>query len=149
MNWYQPLEERIRCWRQWRQQLPQDLEASLLQIQSWWMQAPWRKNTKLTDDHLTWPTPWSLFDTHSYCDHMRALGMFYTLCLVPDLRKHGPELWIFYDDQGTRQVRAVLDQGKYALNASVDQIVNMSAVATEPETHQLSRYYPQDFKALL
>ena len=146
MHWYQPLDQRILEWRHWRRSLPTDLAPCLLEIQNWWRTSPWRKVSQLSDDISQWPTPWTLFDNMSYCDGKRALGMFYTMCLIPQLRALKPEIWIMYTAQGERAVIAVLDQGKYVLNFASDKIVNIQNLGDEFQ--QVLKYYPEDFKTL-
>ena len=146
MHWYQPLDQRILAWRHWRQSLPQELEPCLLEIQRWWCASPWRKVSKLSDDISQWPTPWTLFDNMSYCDGMRALGMFYTLCLIPHLRALGPEIWVMYTPDGERAVIAVLDQKKYVLNFDPRSVVNIQNLPGEFQ--QVLKYHPRDFKTL-
>ena len=146
MHWYQPLDQRILAWRHWRQSLPQELEPCLLEIQRWWCASPWRKVSKLSDDISQWPTPWTLFDNMSYCDGMRALGMFYTLCLIPHLRALGPEIWVMYTPDGERAVIAVLDQKKYVLNLDPSSVVNIQHLAGECQ--QVLKYRPEDFRKL-
>lgn len=146
MNWYQPLDKRILDWRHWRLALPTDLEPCLLEIQQWWRSNPCRKVTKLEDDISQWPTPWTIFDNFSYCDGLRSLGMFYTMCLVPHLRALNPEIWIMYTSVGERVIIAVLDQGKYVLNFAEDKIVNIQSVNNEFQ--QVLKYLPEDFKTL-
>ena len=146
MNWYQPLDKRILEWRRWRLQLPEDIPAAMLGIQEFWNTAPIKKVTNLTDDQAMWPSPWALFDTQSYCGHLRALGMFYTLCLVPRFRQLNPEIWILYNTVGERMVIAVADQGQYVLNFHPIHVVNIQSVTAEPQ--QIIKFYPEDFKKL-
>lgn len=146
MSWYQPLDQRILEWRRWRINLPADTEPCLNEIQQWWQSSPWRKNTKLTDDINHWPTPWTIFDNLSYCDGLRALGMFYTVCLIPRLRALNPEIWIMYSPQGERMVITVLDNGRHILNLSPGVACDCQTI--KAEFPQIIKYCPQDFKTL-
>jgi hypothetical protein len=147
MNWYQPIEQRILCWRRWRQSLDTDnIEICAQHIQDFWYSSPWRKNSKLSDQPETWPDPWQLFNTMSYCERMRALGMFYTVSLIPQLRLLNPELHLLYDSVGERFTTVSLDSGRCVLNFSTLTVINNQSIGAEYQL--LSRYYPTDFKSL-
>lgn len=142
MHWFQPLEQRILDWRKWRCSLSNDLQQSAQEIISFWSSSPLRKVSKLSDDPKDWPDPWKLFDSNSYCELMRGLGAFYSLCLHPELAKSNPTLYILYDDIGQR--RTVVSLGDivigYIDDTDLTKILN---------THQLlGKYTAEDFDFL-
>ena len=148
MNWFDPIEQRIVNWRRWRQTLSSVNSAdSLLDVQNFWYSAPLRKVSKLNDQIETWPDPWRLLDNMSYCERMKALGMFYTTALVPHLLLLKPELHLMYDSVGDRFTVVSLDSGRYVLNFNPNSVVNTQSINTEYQI--LARYYPTDFKSLL
>lgn len=147
MFWFDPIEQKIVQWRRWRQTLPTDVPECLDQVQKFWYTSPLRKVSKLTDSPDTWPDPWQLFDNMSYCERMRALGMFYSVCLIPNCLLLKPELHLMYDSVGDRFTIVTLNSGKYVLNFNPQTVVNTESISTEYQL--LSRYYPTDFKSLL
>lgn len=146
MNWYQPQDKLILDWRHWRTALPQDPADALLEIQNFWYSAPWRKNSRVSDDAVTWPSPWQLFNNISYCERLRALGMFYTICLTPPLRALNPMLILNYDSVGDRVTSVIVDGGRWILNVDPGKLVNTASISKEYQ--QLYKYLPQDFTTL-
>lgn len=146
MFWFEPIEQKIVQWRRWRQQLAQEIPSCLQQIQDFWYSAPTRKISKLTDSPESWPDPWKLFDNMSYCERMKALGMFYTVCLTPRCVLLKPELHLMYDSVGDRFTVVTLDSGNYVLNFNPQTLVNTQSISTEYQI--LARYYSTDFKSL-
>jgi hypothetical protein len=122
------------------------MEYRLLTVQQWWLNAPTRRVSLLNDDHTRWPSPWQIFDNLSYCDLTKALGMFYTCALCPDIRKHGVRLKLLYNIAGERVSIVDIDNGKYVLNFNDEQIVNTDSISIE---YQLStELIPENFKTL-
>jgi len=146
MFWFEPIEQKIIHWRRWRKNLPADVELCLDQVQQFWYSAPTRKLSKLTDSLESWPDPWQLFDNMSYCERTKALGMFYTVCLLPHCVQLKPELHLMYDSVGDRFTIVSLDLGRYILNFNPQTVVNTQSISAEYQL--LTRYYPSDFKSL-
>lgn len=146
MNWYQPLDQRIVDWRHWRQTLPVEVPEALAEIHRFWYTAPFRKKSLFTDDHASWPSPWALFDTMSYCDIMRGLGMFYSICLHPVLGRLQPEFRIYYEATGDRIPVVLIPSTGQVLNFNPDQIVNLQDISAEYQC--ASKFVPSDFSFL-
>ena len=96
----------------------------------------------LTTDHIEeWPGPWELIYENYYCDLAKALGVVYTLYLS----SHRPEIEIrIYNDPSTKEQYNLvwIDQGKYVLNLSWDEVVNKKQL---PKTLTVQhRYGAQD-----
>ena len=145
MFWYQPIEQRIIHWRNWRKNLPADIPSSLQIIQEFWNSAPSRTNSRLSDSAESWPDPWRLFDNLSYCERLKALGMFYTVCLTSQFATLNPELQLMYDSVGDRFTLISLDSGNYILNFIPHTVVNTQSISSEYQL--LARYRPTDFKS--
>ena len=146
MFWFKPIEQKIIHWRRWRQNLPMDTLACLQQIQEFWYSAPTRKMSKLGDSVESWPDPWQIFDNMSYCERTKALGMFYTVSLIPHCVILKPELHLMYDSVGDRLTLVTLSSGSYVLNFNPHTVVNTQSMSAEYQL--LARYYPTDFKSL-
>jgi len=148
MYWYAPIEQKILTWRKFRQDLQTepDLEQALVQIQQWWLTAPTRKVSLLSDDHSRWPSPWQLFDNLSYCDLSKALGMFYTCALCPAIKQHLIRLRIMYNPGGERVSIVDVDDGKYILNFNEQRLVNTNSISSEYQSSAV--FVPQDFRTL-
>ena len=146
MHWYQPIEQRIIDWRKFRQSLTgDDIPSDLLAVQQFWYTSPWRKLSQLREDHNSWPTPWNLLESMSYCDLARALGMFYTIKLSPALGHLDANL-VILDGVADRASIVEIDQGKYILNFNPDKLVNTSCISSEYCQRRV--YTPNDFKTL-
>ena len=119
--WPQTFDVRLASWNQLRdraQTLP--LETALVEINSWWFQAPWRPYYLHWDDQLTWPDPWQLLSDNVYCDVARALGILYTISLLDRADMVDAELVL--TEEGDNLV--LVAKEKYILNWSPDNVVN-------------------------
>jgi hypothetical protein len=94
----------------------------LATIQKWWQRAPWRAYYLHWDDRENWPDPWQLLADNQYCDLARALGMLYTIKLLD--RADCADAVMVAADQGNL---VLVDGGKYIMNWTEDQIVNMAS----------------------
>lgn len=148
MYWYAPIEQKILTWRKFRQtlQAEKNLAEALIQVQQWWLAAPTRKVSLLNADHSRWPSPWQLFDNLSYCDLSKALGMFYTCALCPEIKQYPIRLQIMYNLAGERVSIVDLDDGKYILNFNEQRLVNTDSISTEYQSSAV--FTPQDFRTL-
>lgn len=148
MNWYAPIEQKILTWRKFRQtlQAEKDLDSALLQVQQWWLTSPIRTVSLLTDEHTRWPSPWQLFDNLSYCDLTRALGMFYTCALCPEIKQYPIRLRIMYNAAGERLSIVDISDGKYILNFNEHKLVNTNSISSEYQPTVV--FIPQDFRTL-
>jgi hypothetical protein len=147
MHWYQSIEQKILSWRAFRNGLTgQNPLEDLLAVQQFWYGSPWRKVSLLRDDHESWPDPWHLLESPSFCDLSRSLGMFYTINLSPGLKHLDAQLIVLYSVDGERTGIVEIDQGKYILNFNPDQLVNTDSV--NKEFNQRMVFTTKDFKAL-
>ena len=90
------------------------------------------------DDWQDWPDPWQLLADDVYCDLARALGILYTIEIMDhrDVRD-----CVLIQDRDHNLV--LVDPGKYILNWSPGEIVNIPSPATDGSrqihSKQLSR----------
>jgi hypothetical protein len=126
--WSPTFEERLRDWRDLREHATSaDLETALLMINNWWWRAPIVNGTVWWRDFPDWPDPWDLIGQTSFCDLARALGMLYTVMMLPR------------SDIGTIELVETaehnlvqIDQGKYILNWSPGTVVNIQSPEHAP-----------------
>ena len=119
--WPKTFQLRLNAWADLRTQIQtQPVEQALVQINDWWLQAPWRAYHLHWDDQETWPNPWELLSDNLYCDVAKGLGMLYTISLLdhPDLT----DAELVLTDQGDNLV--LVCKRKYILNWDPTTIVN-------------------------
>lgn len=123
--WPKEFQDRLREWvnlRTYCQQPNLSTEQILTSINSWWMKSPWRPYYLHWDDRSEWPNPWDLLADNCFCDLARALGIVYTVLLVDDPRLKSVS--VAETDRGNL---VLVDQGKYILNWSDDQVLNIAS----------------------
>ena len=131
--WYSSNINKILVWRKFREEqklLP--LEQSLLNINTWWNQAPIKKNSKLVEDSAAWPNPWDLLSGQSFGELERAIGIFYTVIMMqhPDILDK--KLQIYYSKTGERACVVVIND-IYVLNFTANSIDFSEILANEYE----------------
>ena len=122
--WAATFQARLASWTQLRataQNLPKP--QCLATINEWWFDSPWRPYYLHWDDRAQWPDPWQLLEENTFCSLARALGIMYTICLMdrPDIQD--AELL-------DRDNLVLVDQKKYILNWSRDQLLNISLIVS-------------------
>lgn len=121
--WPDTNELRLRQWHDLRRQAQQqELAAAMSSINNWWWQVPTVNHYLHWDDHPIWPGPWDLLADDHWCELARALGMLYTLMLVP--RNDISGLDIVYS-RGHNLVQ--VNDGKYILNWAPGQLLNIGS----------------------
>lgn len=82
-HWFTDKQGRLAAWRDWRLGLSGlDTDSAYQETATWWKFVPmvtktfdpWRKES--------WPDPWELIGTGSFCPNGQGLGMFYSLVLA-------------------------------------------------------------------
>ena len=82
-HWFTDKQGRLAAWRDWRLGLANlDLDSAHQEVATWWKFVPmvaktfdpWRKES--------WPDPWELIGSGSFCPNAQGLGMFYSLVLA-------------------------------------------------------------------
>jgi hypothetical protein len=137
--WKLKPDDRLDRWKQFRKRLGTlPLESALAECVDFWQKAPFTPYYLEHADQTNWPDPWQLVYENYYCDLAKALGIVYTL----HLSEHGTNLEMsirVYQDTASRGQYnlAWIDQGKYVLNLSHDEVVN---------TQHLQQHLALEFK---
>jgi hypothetical protein len=119
--------ERIARWRDFRKTLNTlTLEQAVAAVANYWQSCPFTPYYLDTDNHKSWPDPWTLIHENYYCDLAKCLGIVYTLCLTDHNIHIEPEIRV-YQDPVTKVTYnlAWFNQGKYILNMSDAEVVNI------------------------
>lgn len=125
MTWPTQYERRLSAWVELRSRaslLP--LDQSLLLINDWWFQCPWRPYYLHWDDRMTWPNAWELLSENIFCDLARALGIVYTVSML----EH-PEITRIQLIQNEDSNLVLINDGKYILNWASGTLLNIASNA--------------------
>ena len=126
-------EQKILDWREFRTHL--DIwPNSIFTVAEKWAKAP-LSNIYLAYDHVEkWPDAWSLINDGIYCDISVALGMFYTLYYSAYRQKDLMKIECYKLVDKHQILNLVnLEDGKYMLNWSVGEAVNILSLGALPE----------------
>jgi len=138
--WPSQYQDRLASWVDLRHRCrDQTLDLAVLEINTWWFDAPWRPYYLHWDDRASWPDPWQLLADNHYCDLARALGILYTIDLMD--RTDIDDRYIAETDLGNL---VLINGGKYILNWSPDEILNIqsqSIVIKRSTQHHTIRAY--------
>jgi hypothetical protein len=119
--WPNTFSNRLESWNLLRSQcqsLP--VEQTLININQWWFNVPWRPYYLHWDDQATWPDPWQLLSDNVYCDLARGLGILYTITLLDRADLEPVDLVLTEEGHNLVQVA----KEKYILNWNKDSILN-------------------------
>jgi len=119
--WPTTFSNRLESWNLLRSQcqsLP--VEQTLININQWWFNVPWRPYYLHWDDQATWPDPWQLLSDDVYCDLARGLGILYTITLLDRADLEPVDLVLTEEGHNLVQVA----KEKYILNWNKDSILN-------------------------
>lgn len=126
-------EIKILNWREYRNNLcdwPNDIEA----VAKVWATAPIINRYLCSNNIALWPDAWELISSSKYCDIGIALGMFYTLYYSSYPNKNTLELQGFRLKKSHAEYNLLLcEEGKYVLNYSVGQVVNIQSIPADAE----------------
>ena len=121
--WHPDYQQRLGAWVDLRaQHQSQDFSEYLLAVNHWWNQTPWQPYYLHWDDLAVWPDPWQLIADDVFCGVARALGIAYTIILSDPEKLHEVEMAETDSDN-----LVLVDDGKYILNWSPSEIVNISS----------------------
>jgi hypothetical protein len=82
-HWFTDKPSRLQAWRAWRISLTDLSPESVHQeVATWWKFVPLVSKTFDPWRQETWPDPWALIGTGSFCPSGQGLGMFYSLVLA-------------------------------------------------------------------
>lgn len=99
-----------------------DVATALASINSWWFRTPWCPFHIHWDDHKEWPNPWELLSDNIYCELARGLGIMYTIMMID--RNDIVDPCLVQTDEYNL---VLIDDGKYILNWSADEILNIDS----------------------
>ena len=127
--WPPTFDQRLMSWHRLRSQAAQhDLAGALRTINQWWWAAPWCAMSLSWQDQAEWLDPWALLSRDKFCDLARALGISYTIVLLPDWKLEDCEL----RELEGRDVVSV-SGARYILNWSADIITGMPVGPGNPD----------------
>lgn len=137
MTWPREFEHRLRDWNVLRDRARElDQISALRLINQWWWRAPWCAMSLCWQDQDSWPDPWILLSKDGFCDLARALGMSYTVIMLPGLDLTHSEL----RELAGRDIVSVSGE-RYILNWSTDIVIDMPVISGDPgrrvSLHQL------------
>lgn len=126
-------EQKILEWREFRNQLT-DWPADISTVAQKWANAP-INNVYLAYDHIDqWPDAWTLINDGIYCDISIALGMYYTLYYSSYELKDQMTIECYKLVDKHQILNLVnLEQGKYMLNWSLREAVNILSLGPLPK----------------
>ena len=128
MTWPREFELRLRDWNALRDQAQHlDQISALRLINQWWRQAPWCAMSLCWQDQPAWPDPWTLLQGDGFCDLARALGMSYTVIMLPGQDLRHCEL----RELAGRDV-VTMSGARYILNWSTDVVTDMPEIPGDP-----------------
>ena len=82
-HWFTDKQERLLVWREWRNELKElPLDDVYQEVATWWKFVPLVTKTFDPWRSDTWPDPWTLVGTGSFCPNAQGLGIFYSLVLA-------------------------------------------------------------------
>ena len=130
---YSRPEQKILEWREFRNQLtrwPDDIEA----VANKWATAPLSSGYLTYENTKLWPDAWTLINEGVFCDISVALGMFYTLYYSNYSQKDTMKIECYKLTDRHEIVNLVnLEYGKYMLNWSVGEAVNILSLGALPK----------------
>lgn len=81
-HWFLDRQGKLLAWREWRSQLSaMDTASAFKEAAEWWKFVPLVNKTFDPWRSETWPNPWELISTGSFCQSAQGLGIFYSLVL--------------------------------------------------------------------
>lgn len=123
--WQTQYQQRLADWHQLRQAAAAlELVAQLQLINNWWFHAPIVNRVITWDNTRVWPKPWDLLVHNGYCELARALGIVYTLMLLPQPKYNN--IKIIHTGQDNL---VLVDSGKYILNWTLGQVLNTNSTS--------------------
>jgi hypothetical protein len=126
--WSDDFAQRLSEWKLLREScVEQELKICLLQVNDWWWQVPTVNHYLHWDDHRNWPGPWDLLADNMFCDLARALGIVYTLMMLP--RTDIQEISLLNSKQDNL---VQVNDGIYILNWCPTELLNIQSLDDIP-----------------
>ena len=119
-HWFTDKHSRLQAWRDWRLSLTDmPLDAVYQEVATWWKFVPMISKTFDPWRQESWPDPWEMVGTGSFCPNAQGLGMFYSLVLS----KVDCELMLSIIDDNPRLM--VILPNKKLLNYYDGEVINI------------------------
>lgn len=126
-------ETKILAWKDFRDQLT-NWPADISNVSKEWAKAPLSNIYLAYDDTNKWPDAWTLVSDGIYCDISVALAMFYTLYYSSYEHKDKMKIECYKLMDRHQIVNLVnLEHGKYMLNWSIGEVVNILSLGDMPQ----------------
>jgi len=139
-HWFTDKHSRLQAWRDWRLSLTDlPLDAVHQEVATWWKFVPMISKTFDPWRQESWPDPWAMIGTGSFCPNAQGLGMFYSLVLS----KVDCELMLSVIDDTPRLM--VILPNKKLLNYYDGEIVDID----DAEMQILQTWAPSDLANLV
>lgn len=82
-HWFTDKQGKLAAWRDWRLTLAElGTNAAYQEAAIWWKFVPLVNKTLDPWRQETWPDPWEMIGTGSFCPNAQGLGIFYSLVLA-------------------------------------------------------------------
>jgi hypothetical protein len=82
-HWFTDKHSRLQAWRDWRLSLIDlPIDDVHQEVATWWKFVPLVNKTFDPWRQETWPDPWELIGSGSFCPNAQGLGIFYSLVLA-------------------------------------------------------------------
>lgn len=82
-HWFTDKQGKLAAWRDWRLSLTDlDTDSAYQEVATWWKFVPMVTKTFDPWRQETWPDPWALIGSGSFCPSAQGLGMFYSMVLA-------------------------------------------------------------------
>lgn len=143
--WKLSIDDRLAYWKKFRQNLNSlSLDEALKETAELWTTSPCSPYYLDLDNPKNWPNPWELLTENHYCDIARCLGIVYTIYFTNHCKNIDLEIRIYQDIDACRLYSLVwVNQGKYILNWSTEEIVNTNTIE-EKQLQLLYQYSSTD-----
>lgn len=139
-HWFTDKQGRLAAWRDWRLGLSNlNLDSAHQEVATWWKFVPMVAKTFDPWRIETWPDPWALIGSGSFCPSAQGLGMFYSLVLA----KIDCDLMLAIIDEAPRLL--VILPNKKLLNYYDGEVVDID----EAKMQILQTWAPSDLANLV
>jgi hypothetical protein len=139
-HWFTDKQGKLAAWRDWRLSLSSlDTDSAYQEVATWWKFVPMVNKTFDPWRQETWPDPWALIGSGSFCPNAQGLGMFYSMVLA----KIDCELILAIIDETPRLLVILPD--KKLLNYYDGEVLNID----EAKMQILQTWGPSDLANLV
>jgi hypothetical protein len=123
-----PVIDRIRCWRELREELVDlDKRTQLERTNLFWWQAPIVNYALNYDAPSTWPTPWELIQENGFDSTARAYMMAETLFSMPNSPWNNDEILLFMI-KDKEDIKTILGTEHWVINHEYNTVSPIDSV---------------------